>query len=1058
MKKTIRELGRAILLAAAVTAIYLCQQELLRQAPYGSGAAWACLLAGVLAAVLAIRPVPAKGSPRRGPAAPPPYSIIAGGLSAGTAVTGAYLSQKNGMELYCLLFWSAAIVCFFVARWRPIAGRQQGESPSPGVLNVKAGVETYFFSPAVRTVLLVLFVALSLSAVKLNIEKHHLAAAILWAAGVIGMAPVWTGRGRPAHRGCKSGSGLVWAAFALILILAAAARFVAIDSIPGRINPDEGRQGRLGATMLSRSHARFHPITEYPGKQEREPFRVWGKKGFPDLFGIGWNEFPNIGYSIQALSFQFAGVSLRSLRWSSAFIGTLCLVPFFLWARRWWGGRGAVIATVLLACNGYCIGWSRLGLNAIHSVLTTTLVLWATARALTRGRRTDYVLVGICLGFTFHVYHAARLAIVATGLFWLSLAFMQPGFARRTYRHLLAGLLALLVTVGPMLATQLTNDKAHRGFEHRFKGNDIARWLVDTGEARRRENLGRQILGPLCLPTILSTNGWAFEGPLLHGVMAVLFYIGLGLICWDWYRPKNLLLVIWTSTSVIMGGMLFNWEHVVPHYVFALPVFCAVAALPLVEFMKRADNLQPHRLRPAAGVVVAVVIAACVWQNTEAYFVDYASKQEKDTLTFLGFLTGQAPAGATLYTLGVDHYPREPNVAKWDCLVERATPLSIVNWGNGMQLLPLRPLLPGDVMVVGLHEMTGAISTVERLYPRAASRLFPPESTSARSPAQVKVCTVTREELRAAQGLRSEFTLPEAGPVQVPPSPPTNEFSLPADLRAKASFPLEAKWSGFLHAPRFGLYGLRLRSTSPANLTVDGLRIFSGAGEREATVLLAAGLHEIRLSTRLRNADDSIRLLWKPPGGGTFRDIPLDRLCPWQNAPGLLAKGFAGKNELFDEKAWQSPPDLLSLDIIPCYYWFPSTGNLPVPRPLQRGPISIQWSGELKTKTAGRYEFQTRGNLVSAVWIDDELVVPSTTESNPNRHRTKTTGEIFLQPGPHRLLIRGCRKGSGKDQGLYFQLYWRPPGEQMELVPETVLTPDREGIITLAGKSSKAGT
>ena len=506
MIKVMQNLGRASLLALAVAGIYLGHQELLRHRPYGSPGAWLIVLAGVLTAVWTLRPVPQKRPPQ--PKSKPILlsSIIFGALGLVWALAGAVLFQKEGMELVCLVSWVSAVFCFLAARWRPLA-HYQAETASPSA-------ESYFLPPCVRVALLLLFIFLSILAVKVNLGTHHLGAAILWAVSVVGMTLIWLPRRLRGHKRrsqstVRNTGRLEWAAFLLILIMAAAIRFVAVDTIPGHIEPDEGRQGRHGAEILGRPRIDIYATTKYPTEWERKPFRIWGR-GFPDLFGVGWNSFPNIGYSIQALAFQLGGVSLGSARRCSAFVGTLALIPFFFWFRRWWGWWAGLIATILFAFNGYSIGWSRIGLNPIHGVLTTALVLWAVTRAYQTNRMIDYALAGITLGFTFHVYSAAKVAVIATGVFWFMLMLLQKSFLRRSLPGLTLCLIVTAATVGPTWVTNYTNESISAAQESRFRGDDIVRCLTDADEADRRPFLAEQIMGPLCLLTVLNPgNGWA---------------------------------------------------------------------------------------------------------------------------------------------------------------------------------------------------------------------------------------------------------------------------------------------------------------------------------------------------------------------------------------------------------------------------------------------------------------------------------------------------------------------------------------------------------------------
>jgi hypothetical protein len=524
---------------------------------------------------------------------------------------------------------------------------------------------------------------------------------------------------------------------------------------------------------------------------------------------------------------------------------------------------------------------------------------------------------------------------------------------------------------------------------------------------------------------------------LLPGITGALFFLGLPMVIWHWTRPQYFLLFVWMLLTVVLAGMFFNWEHVVPHYVFSLPVFCTVAALPLVEVLRWSSLPSGMVQRGFMVLLVVLITVFAAYQNVKNYFFSYAPKNPRNEFATLGFLTGKLPPDATLYTLGADHY-REPHVAKWDMLVERTTPLSILNWGWGMHLLPLRPETTGDAAVACMHRMSGAADVFQRLYPGAESYWLPPrQPANENDEPETKIVYLPRECFLRKQGLKVSLGDGEEQLDLKLPTEPVRNLTAPAGLQAKDA-PVWITFSGSLYAPEYGEYLFSFHPTRQTRLEIDGNTVLK-TGQEQASVRLAQGLHPVRLTAPFKKPGQRLEWHWKPPSFTRMQEIAPRYFCAWENAPAVRMRGFHESFDLFNEAAWEAEPGWVSIDVLPCIYWVPQVSNVDPPAVLQEPPVSLEWSASLEINQTGQYNLETRGNMLAAVWIDGRLVVPPTNQEKPHRHTTNTRGTVFLEAGAHTLLIRAGREEFNKDNGLCFQLYWQPPGGQWQLLPESIV-------------------
>lgn len=165
---------------------------------------------------------------------------------------------------------------------------------------------------------------------------------------------------------------LSFLAIGSILLLAIAARFWQLGSIPETLGGDEGSQGIEALRVLDGTI--------------RNPFST------------GWLGVPTMSFYYNALTIGPLGNTILALRLPWALVGVLSVICTFLLVRRLLSLTLALTTAVLLACYHYHIHYSRLGSNQIADTLFVALALWLLYRGYDTGNWRDWALCGVVVG------------------------------------------------------------------------------------------------------------------------------------------------------------------------------------------------------------------------------------------------------------------------------------------------------------------------------------------------------------------------------------------------------------------------------------------------------------------------------------------------------------------------------------------------------------------------------------------------------------------------------------------------------------------------------------
>jgi 4-amino-4-deoxy-L-arabinose transferase-like glycosyltransferase len=422
------------------------------------------------------------------------------------------------------------------------------------------------------------------------------------ASWLLGVALVIAGHwrapgGAPESRGaaCCTAWTRTEVAFVLLLALAAfALRAVALSSIPWLLTGDEAHIGLDGLKFAE------------------------GTQTNPFITGWWWH--PALYAALQSVPLRLFGRTTFALRIGSAFVGALTVAGLYVFARRFWGGAVALVASGLLAGMAFHIHWSRLGLDPIYDLLLALIVLGAALEGcLTRERRW-FLLAGAACGIALYFWHARLLALDLAALALYELL-MRRGRLRDVIQDWLAlGSVALAVAL-PLV---MYYDAHPDAFTLRVQSSSI----FSSPDA------APDPFAPAFLLNQFARSALAFHYfpdqspfyqpgvPLLPPVAGLLFAAGLAAALWRRSRITEFALLVLLAT-VLLGGMFLLWPPQSQRYVIglaAVPVFAGLALAGACDWLRLRLGFSDRAGLAAVGIITLwIALHDSLW-----YFNSYA--------------------------------------------------------------------------------------------------------------------------------------------------------------------------------------------------------------------------------------------------------------------------------------------------------------------------------------------------------------------------------------------------------------------------------------------------
>jgi hypothetical protein len=892
---------------------------------------------------------------------------------------------RHGHEMVAGIAVTGALVAFAIARWRPFAAQElqrlvpashpsaDRRHPIAGAVSSGAGVVLGVAAAAVNT-------------------GNHLGGFLLWLASLgcfaLGARMAsprmtrgnsgWnTDRGPPLSRASEA-MGML-----LLLGLAVALRLLLLDQFPRFVELDEARHGRYAEEM-------------------------WGA-GFPNLFGLGWNVFPNLSYAVGYVGVQLWGDSMANLRLSYAVVGVLSLVPVFYWAKRWWGNVVALIAVAVMATNHDHVYFSRIAFNNIHQVLVAGLVLAAFARVVDERRPVDWVWLGYAAAIGFHTYHAAKLFPLLLVVPVVVFAIGAPGFVRQHARAALFGAVAFLLCLGPLTLTMYHEWTPF--FAATSNRTDLS-VLAAAYRAGDVEGIRQYVYGHVvgCLYSLISIpDFYAF----LDSIPCVLFLLGILWMCWNWRDPRHVVALSWLGGSLFAGGMI-TWQP--PSIARVLGILPVISVVPAVV-AGRLRGLLHRCAAERADVIVApallVCLAATLYQSWQAVFVRFQARSAGSALPAVCSVLERIPPPLTMYVAGAG--VGDLTTAPRNCMMPPDAQRRTVSLANDADVAPLPPAHHGNAVLLVMDDQAQLVPLIRHYYPQAKYELLQDNSFG---PPVLHFLELDQQMIESRRGLSVIY---ETDGRAWPAPTPQDVLEPPKDTAA----PVSGVATGLVWISPPGPYRFRADGSS---VRVDGRSI-----DPDSAIPLAAGWHGIEVHTQWHGQRAPVQLAWLRPGADHWTPIGREFLFAHAEVHGLLGRYFA---RTIPASSAAPIPEVADFAKIDTALSFDLHGIIDQPTPAGFGarPSTMEWTGTIRFAEGDTQEVRLESTAATQVFVDGKEVASTT--AGP----VATVVERVLPgvSGTLPILVRSTRQADEPFLHWTLRLQWRAPGgEWSAFVPYT---------------------
>ena len=382
-------------------------------------------------------------------------------------------------------------------------------------------------------------------------------------------------------------------AFALLVGVAAAVRFVGLSTFPMQLHNDESAMVIHG----------YKPILENP-------------KGI-SLYGSSFSGHPNFGYLLAAVPTMITGEYSRLMvRISSAVMGLISLVMFALFVNRAWGRAASLTFLAFAATYHFHVHYSRTGFHYIHATFFMGIVSYLFARAVQSASLVWAGVLGIAMGFGALVYPATQVlpfAMVAAVLLGVMPA---PSMSPSVWRHPLRTLgiigmflMGLAISFGPQALYSYSQGTFNSRLQHTFilHAHNVKHLAPQMGEIPVNDvgvvyfNLLRTLRFFYASDTGEQYN--FVENPLpLWGT--ALMVVGLMVLVWrSLKRDVFALYILVAALLTLTASTLMIEANFSPHLVLftlIIPVMCSLGLQTLLKAVR------------VKGVALTTLVTVCV--------------------------------------------------------------------------------------------------------------------------------------------------------------------------------------------------------------------------------------------------------------------------------------------------------------------------------------------------------------------------------------------------------------------------------------------------------------
>ena len=427
-------------------------------------------------------------------------------------------------------------------------------------------------------------------------------------------------------------------------------------------------------------------------------------------------------FAIHAATMHLFGDNLFGLRMASAIEGVLSVILLFLFARRLWGPRPALLAAAFMTVAAWHIHFSRTGFHYMQAPVAMLLALYFLMRGLQDRRIVDWVLGGFALGLCIDVYYAARLAPVVVATYLGFRALTERGFVRRHATGLVALVFGGLVFVAPMLAIY---SRSQGSFVQR------AAAVLVTSPSNLQHELDAYHVSSL--PEVLAIQAqhtleafhirgetsleYGHPGPLFDFWTGALLAMGAIAVLVRPWSGRGILLASWVWLALLLGSVLTTDAMFSPHIVVAIPALVLAAAVVLHRAWQGVSRLAGRAGTYAFALPVVALLGLAMQGNVHDYFdIQIVQRQPANRFTLLSTYSRSIGERYRLYVIGRPDWTLTYDTPRFlvpnpDAVDVRTAPLALplerIPTGKGAAFLVER----------GIDDYTQRMDAIRRAYP-----------------------------------------------------------------------------------------------------------------------------------------------------------------------------------------------------------------------------------------------------------------------------------------------------------------------------------------------------
>lgn len=352
-----------------------------------------------------------------------------------------------------------------------------------------------------------------------------------------------------------------------------------------------------------------------------------------------WGGMPMLGYLPSWLTMSLFGDNLFGLYMSGVIEGLIVLVGVYLLGRDLFGARVGLFAAALLTVSYTHLLASRQS-NFIDPVPFLVFSIYFLLVGLREGRKWALVLSGLLTALCIQMYFSGRIIVFVIGFLLFYLLVFRPPWLWMRRQAVLLWVLALLITLGPMLVLFVRDsDKLMARSSGIFVLNPP---IVTHLEGKYKVTSVPAMLAEQARRTVLLFNYYAdtgpqfsFPHPILDPVTGALFILGLGYALRHWRRMGNALLPVWVVLGAVFGSFLTvdapSWSRLM----ILLPPTALLAARALdllyAQVSRFATPIGKYKrfIVPAVCAVLFTALGIMNWNTYVEAKGSYASQRTR---------------------------------------------------------------------------------------------------------------------------------------------------------------------------------------------------------------------------------------------------------------------------------------------------------------------------------------------------------------------------------------------------------------------------------------------